>query len=256
MSDESRWSTAPRPYPDLLSGNATPLERAFSSMDARLLDSPTQLIRAVWSPDDCPVHLLPYLAAAWSVDVWNPNWPEDVKREVIRRAPEIHRLKGTRRAMQRALDALGVKMRIQEWFEQSPLGAPYTFEVTAYPTRWLYGLGDVLITPQLTRDILETIKAVKPVSRWFGFQIGVGAASEAAAVARSRALGFAAIGQVAKPKHRAASGATATARTRSLGLATVGQVAGPLVDRAMSIAAVARVRLIGVVNLRMEAAPA
>ena len=38
--------------------DATPLEIAASGADARLLDAPTHIIRAVWSPDDCPAHLV------------------------------------------------------------------------------------------------------------------------------------------------------------------------------------------------------
>ncbi|MCB1520677.1 MAG: phage tail protein I [Hyphomicrobiaceae bacterium] len=236
--------------------DATPLEVAISGADARLLAAPSHLIRAVWSPDDCPVHLLPYLAAAWSVDHWNPAWPESVKREVIRRAPEIHRLKGTRRAMQRALDALGVKTLIKEWFEQAPAGEPYTFAVTAYPTARLFGDADALITPQLTRDILETIKSVKPVSRWFSFEIGVGSARDLAAVARYRQIGAPHVPQVARPRTDAGSQAAAVARVRSLGVATVGQAARPLVDLVKGAAAVCRVRSLGFVAFSMEASPA
>lgn len=254
MSDLTQWDTTPRD--DILPGNATSLERAFDGMDARMLGAPHDVIRAVWSPDDCPAHLLPYLAAAWSVDHWNPAWPESVKREVIRRSPEIHRLKGTRRALRRALDALGVKLSIKEWFETTPLGQPYTFQVTAYPTRWLDGLGDVLITPGLQRDILETIKSVKPVSRWFTFQIGVGASRDVAAVARAQSIGVPHLPQVAEPRTDAGSDAAIVIRARALGLASVGQLAKPVVDRAKDVAAVARVRLLGVISINMEAAPA
>ena len=41
-----------------------------------------------------PMHLLPYLARAFSVDRWDRNWPEETKRQVIRDAWLIHRHKG------------------------------------------------------------------------------------------------------------------------------------------------------------------
>lgn len=236
--------------------DATALEIAMSGVDARLLDAPTQLIRAVWSPDECPAHLLPYLAAAWSVDHWNPAWPESVKREVIRRAPEIHRLKGTRRAMQRALDALGIKTRIVEWFEQTPRGQPYTFHLTAYATAHLFGEATELLSPALQRDIIETIRATKPVSRWFSFEIGVGLARTAAAHAKGRVLGSLHQPQVAKPKTGAGTDAAAIARGRMLGLAEVRQQARPVTDLVRNVAAVAKVRFIGLTTIRMEAYPA
>lgn len=236
--------------------DATPLEIAVSGADARLLAAPTHLIRAVWSPDDCPAHLLPYLAAAWSVDHWNPAWPESVKREVIRRSPEIHRLKGTRRAMQRALDALGVKTTIREWFEQTPRGQPYTFHLTAYATAHLFGEATELLSAALQRDIVETIRATKPVSRWFSFEIGVGLARKVAATARGRVIGSINQSQVAQPKTGAGSDAAAVARGRMLGLTEARQVARPITDLARNIAAVAKVRFIGLTTIRMEAYPA
>lgn len=235
--------------------DATPLEIAASGADARLLDAPTHIIRAVWSPDDCPAHLLPYLAAAWSVDHWNPAWPESVKREVIRRAPEIHRLKGTRRAMQRALDALGIKTRIREWFEQTPHGQPYTFHLTAYATAHLFGEATELLSAALQRDILETIRATKPVSRWFSFEIGVGLARNVAATAGGRVLGTMVLPQVAAPRTDAGSDAAATSRGRVLGLVRADQIAKPFTDLVKHVGAVARVRVMGLTTIRMEASP-
>lgn len=236
--------------------DAAPLEVAISGADARILKAPTHLIRAVWSPDDCPAHLLPYLAAAWSVDHWNPAWPEDVKREVIRRAPEIHRLKGTRRALQRALDALGVKLVIKEWFEQVPQGQPYTFRLIAYPVRRLFGSGDALITPQLTRDIIETAKSVKPVSRWFDFQIGVGTLSRLGTAARMRAVNVATRSAVADVPKEFGARAGCAMRGRALAVATRAAAASPASGLGVRFAAAARMRAIQILRLNMEAAPA
>ncbi|MEQ1714336.1 MAG: phage tail protein I, partial [Hyphomicrobium sp.] len=85
------------------------------------------IIRAAWDPDTCPVHLLPHLAAAWSVDEWDPEWDEATRRRVIKSSPDIHRVKGTVGALKRALTALGWGATVSQWFEHA--GAPYTFRL-------------------------------------------------------------------------------------------------------------------------------
>ena len=52
---------------DLLPANATPLERALAETTARLSDVAVP-IRDLWSPENCPTELLPWLAWALSVD--------------------------------------------------------------------------------------------------------------------------------------------------------------------------------------------
>lgn len=39
----------------------------------------TVAIRQVWTPEECPVELLPYLAWALSVDQWDKDWPAEKK---------------------------------------------------------------------------------------------------------------------------------------------------------------------------------
>lgn len=107
--------------------DVTPLEAALSGAEAQILDAPHDLIRDAWDPDRCPVHLLPYLAAAWSVDEWDPEWDEATRRRVIKASPDIHRVKGTVGALKRALAALGWGATVSQWFQHG--GAPYTFRL-------------------------------------------------------------------------------------------------------------------------------
>lgn len=118
----------PTPYGEhLLPPNATPLQVALSGSDHRMLSLPTWVIRACWDPQTCPEHLLPYLAQAWSVDEWDPAWGEAQKRDAILASPGLHRIKGTRGAIERAMDALGFGAAVQEWFEYG--GSPYRFRI-------------------------------------------------------------------------------------------------------------------------------
>ena len=113
----------------LLPPNATPAETALELATARLADVPER-IRQSWSPEDCPDALLPWLAWAFSVDEWDPNWTEEQKRASIRASYSIHRRKGTIGAVRRALASLGLDIGIVEWFEVAPPRAPYTFRIT------------------------------------------------------------------------------------------------------------------------------
>jgi phage tail P2-like protein len=73
--------------------------------------------------------LLPWLAWAFSADFWDPNWTEDQKRNAISTSISVQRYKGTIGAVKNALDSLGFDVTIEEWWQMSPAGAPYTFNV-------------------------------------------------------------------------------------------------------------------------------
>lgn len=114
---------------DLLPCNATPQERALSEAIARLSDVPV-LVREQWNPDTCPAALLPWLAWAMSVDVWDPAWTDAQKRGAIQASFAVHQRKGTIGAVRSALNALGLDIRMTEWFQDSPPAAPYTFRLS------------------------------------------------------------------------------------------------------------------------------
>jgi len=115
----------------ILPPNATPLQKDIEAATAsRLLSLDTDVLRRIINPDQCPVALLPWLAWAMSVDVWNNDWPTDTQRRVIRESVQVHTQKGTIGALRRALSAfLYAELRIEEWFEYG--GEPYTFRVRA-----------------------------------------------------------------------------------------------------------------------------
>lgn len=113
---------------DLLPYNATDQERALEETTARISDV-SVIVREVWNPDTCPSNVLPWLAWAFSVDDWDTNWTDEQKRQVIKQSVYSQRIKGTIGAVTRQLAALGYQIQILEWFQQSPQGAPYTFDV-------------------------------------------------------------------------------------------------------------------------------
>lgn len=113
---------------DLLPSNATAQERALAETVGRVSDVPV-VVRQVWNPDTCPVNVLPWLAWAFSVDDWDTTWTEQQKRDTIKQSIVSQRIKGTIGAVKRQLAALGIDIRVVEWFRQSPAGDPYTFQV-------------------------------------------------------------------------------------------------------------------------------
>ena len=141
----------------LLPPNATALERALEADGAQLGDIPVP-IDTLWIPESCPAALLPWLAYSVSVDLWNPDWPESVKRQVIAAAFDVHRIKGTLGAVRRALEALDLDgVEITEWFDYG--GEPYFFRVDVeLSTR---GLTETEIA-----DIEAAIKRSKNVRSW------------------------------------------------------------------------------------------
>lgn len=90
----------------LLPPNATAAEHRLEQATARLGELPTPL-RDLWNADTCPAHLLPWLAWALQVDIWDSGWSEDAQRAVIRGAITVHRRKGTPWAIKRALANAG-----------------------------------------------------------------------------------------------------------------------------------------------------
>lgn len=151
----------------LLPASRTRTETAIDETTQRILDVPTPGAD-LWSPDTCPADLLPWLAWAFSVEVWNAAWPVAVKRSVIRDAVRVHRLKGTRKAVEIALAALGFRIDIVEGWEDG--GDPHRFRLDAYGAD-VFATG-FAIDDRLFARISRVIETVKPVRSHFNLRIG------------------------------------------------------------------------------------
>lgn len=140
----------------ILPGNFSDLERDLDVALSRIeqVEIP---IAVLWDPWQCPVAVLPYLAWALSVDVWVSGWPDATKRRVVSEAISLHRVKGTRPAVEDALLSAGYTARLAEWFEYG--GARGTFrvecDISQHPT------SDELIT------IARVVRNVKPTRAHF-----------------------------------------------------------------------------------------
>lgn len=112
----------------LLPPNSTPFERAAATANAALGDIDVP-IAALWTPQDCPAHVLPWLAWAYSVDEWDTTWTEQQKRNAIDAAVYIHRHKGTVAAVTRAVNAVLDDAEVEEWFAYG--GEPFHFRIVS-----------------------------------------------------------------------------------------------------------------------------
>ncbi|MDQ0250963.1 phage tail P2-like protein [Sphingomonas kyeonggiensis] len=114
--------------PQLLAPNATALERGVAKVSERLGEVPMPLAE-LWDPATCPLPILPWLAWALSVDTWDADWSEGIKREAVANSIDEHRRKGTRYSVEQVLARFDDLATIVEWHETAPRGTPHTFEV-------------------------------------------------------------------------------------------------------------------------------
>lgn len=137
----------------LLPPTATKLEKNLSQAIAC---EPPIPLRSLWDPQTCPYELLPYLAWQYSVDRWDEEWSEQIKRKVIAEAFEIHKLKGTKEAIRRAVEPFGFLIKISEWWQNNQTPGSFTLEI---------GVSDTGITEEYYNELSRIIDDVKPVSR-------------------------------------------------------------------------------------------
>lgn len=169
----------------LLPPNATHLERIGEAVAAQAW-SISSVVPLVWNPHLCPESLLPWLAWTMSVDTWRNSWPLLVRRARVANALQVQRRKGTARSIGDVVDSFGGEVEITEWWETTPRGAPYTFELTLT----LGGQGGETATAQYVDDVIAEVNFTKPVRSHFTFTQGVNLAGRIGVVATTRAAVF------------------------------------------------------------------
>lgn len=155
----------------LLPPNAT----QFKKDVAELIEQSTNLevaIKYLWDPFKCPEKLLPWLAWAYSVDRWDPNWPINTQRNVISQSFEVHQHKGTPFAIQQALVSLGITAVQQEWWELNQNSIPGTFKVLALLNDNLTN-GDGILNKEMLELVTEVIHQSKRGTAHFDVELGL-----------------------------------------------------------------------------------
>ncbi|WLH31228.1 phage tail protein I [Pseudomonas canadensis] len=152
------------PKASLLPANSSPLEKALDLGFGKLLDRVSPPFSALMNPLQTPTAFLPYLAADRGVSEWDADASEAEKRLTVALSWQIQRQAGTPKALSHAVESLGFTPNISAWYQQRPLGVPYTFDVQAIIGRsWSSGDHNRLIrrinAAQSERD-LATITIV------------------------------------------------------------------------------------------------
>ncbi len=164
MSEQyPEWAKAP-----LLPFQSSDLEK---ELDVALshIESVQIPISTLWDPYKCPAVALPYLAWAVKVSVWSESWPELQRRQVVAGSMDLHRIRGTRPAVEDALKSLSVRCEIIEWFEHPDLNMePGTFRVTAHVSPQGE---DGQLDPNFTDEIRAVIASARPASRPFTLSV-------------------------------------------------------------------------------------
>ena len=160
--------TTVMPIRSLLPPNTTPQERALEACAAHISDVPAPL-RQLYRPDSCALDLLPWLAWQLSVDSWKSYWSEEVRRARVRSAMTIHRQKGTAKSVKDVVAAFGGAILLREWWQQTPMGEPHTFELVMT----LSGSGGQSATAAFVDDVIAEVNRTKPVRSHFTFIQGV-----------------------------------------------------------------------------------
>ncbi|WP_137681172.1 phage tail protein I [Aurantiacibacter suaedae] len=149
----------------LLPPNAVALERALEQLvDARIgaIDVP---LRDLWSAENCPEDLLPWLAWALSIDQWSSDWPLHIRRARVASAIAIQSIKGTTQSVIDVVDSFGGAVVVREWFEVDPPAAPHTFSLSVS----LGGQSEAVPSQEFIDAVIAEVARTKPARSHFTF---------------------------------------------------------------------------------------
>jgi len=165
--------------------NSTALEQALAALTARLEAIPTPL-PTLWDADRCPVDQLPWMAWALSLDDWQPDWSEAVKRQRVRSAIAIQRRKGTANSVRMVVQSFGGAVAIREWWQTEPRGEPHTFDLSLTLT----GADGQSASAQFVDAVIAEVERTKPVRSHFTFTQGFQAEARVGVFAVARAATY------------------------------------------------------------------
>ncbi|EXI61668.1 tail protein [Mannheimia granulomatis] len=140
----------------LLPTNASQLEKRAAVCLREAVQNPI-FIADLINPKKCPVNLLPYLAWALSVDRWDENWSEEVKRLSIEQSFLIHKQKGTITAIKRVIEPIGYLIDLKEWFNVSGMQTG-EFSLTVE-------VPEIGLKEETYNELVRLVDDAKPVSR-------------------------------------------------------------------------------------------
>lgn len=134
------------------------IKAAAQALDAELQKITEATKEALLLPrlDELPEAVIDLLAWQWHVDFYEPTLGIGVKRRLVRESIAMHRIKGTKVAVELALRMTRHTGEVIEWFEYG--GKPYYFRVS--------GIRADSVHPDGLRSLLRLIYEVKNERSW------------------------------------------------------------------------------------------
>ncbi|MFW1924818.1 phage tail protein I [Acinetobacter ursingii] len=151
---------------NLLPPNTTPFERKIVETASKATELNTNLSSLI-RIDDAPTDFLSILAWQFSVDRWQDDWPDDVKRAQIKNSIKVHTYKGTNYALRSIVESFGYSLTVHEWWQETPMNEPGTFQITIETN------GRAL-SEKTSKTLVELLNDAKPLTRELkGIEINV-----------------------------------------------------------------------------------
>lgn len=107
--------------------------------------------------DELPEEVVDLLAWQFHVDEYHVAKTLEEKRNIVKKAIELHRYKGTKYSVEETLRWLAsINAQVKEWFEYG--GEPYRFKLRVFSD---------IPTPEKWDDLLKIVIEYKNVRSWF-----------------------------------------------------------------------------------------
>lgn len=139
--------------------DAEPVVTLASTVDAGLAKINPDLLLIYPAIDTLGEDLIDCLAVQMHVDDYDKAAPLSVKRKQVKMSFILHRLRGTKYAVETAVNMIYSGGRVKEWFEYN--GHPYHFVISA---------GEHEISSNMNfKQIMKSINAAKNVRSWLDY---------------------------------------------------------------------------------------
>lgn len=151
---------------NLLPPNTTTFEKKIVETTAKTTELNSNLSSLI-RVDDAPADFLSILAWQFSVDRWQDDWPNEVKRAQIKNSIKVHTYKGTNYALRSIVESFGYSITIHEWWQETPMNEPGTFQITI-------DTNGRALTEKTSKTLVELLNDAKPLTRELkGIEINV-----------------------------------------------------------------------------------
>lgn len=139
--------------------NKDPVPDLARVVDMALSDINPDLLLIYPAIDSLNEQLIDYLAVQMHVDDYDKAAPLSVKQKQVKKSFILHRLRGTKYAVETAVNMIYSGGRVKEWFEYN--GHPYHFVISA---------GENEISSNMNfKQIVKSINAAKNVRSWLDY---------------------------------------------------------------------------------------